>query len=96
MSNRCKARIELSILKSFYFRETLSGHSVNESKMWTPEQKKQWWDDRKKLDERLGDAVRTMQVSENFHLEAYRLLDNRTNSHVAAGHIWLLEMLVCA
>lgn len=43
-------------------RDSLSGNSVDETGSWTSEQKKQWWDNRKELDGKLGNTIDHFQV----------------------------------
>lgn len=43
-------------------REILSGHTAEEAGSWSTKQKKEWWDTRKQLDERIQKSVRSMEV----------------------------------
>uniref|UniRef100_K3WBB2 separase n=1 Tax=Globisporangium ultimum (strain ATCC 200006 / CBS 805.95 / DAOM BR144) TaxID=431595 RepID=K3WBB2_GLOUD len=44
-------------------RDSLSGHSADEAGSWTSKQKKQWWNKRKELDEKLGSTIGHFQCT---------------------------------
>ncbi|GAB9464875.1 Regulator of spindle pole body duplication [Globisporangium polare] len=43
-------------------RESLSGNSADATGSWSTEKKKQWWNSRKEIDEKLGAAIKRFQV----------------------------------
>ncbi|KAE9139623.1 hypothetical protein PF010_g518 [Phytophthora fragariae] len=59
----CIHEMDVIVQKS---RNVLSGHTAKEADSWSSEQKKEWWDTRKKLDKRIEKSMRSMQETLGF------------------------------
>ncbi|EGZ28335.1 hypothetical protein PHYSODRAFT_471658 [Phytophthora sojae] len=59
----CIDKMDAIVEKS---REILSGHTAEEAGSWSTKQKKEWWDTRKQLDERIQKSVRSMEMTLGF------------------------------